>query len=110
MPCRLPISAAAVATALGGPQLAIAQPPAETMRVQVGDLDLSSPAGGRAALRRVQRQTAVFCGEADIKDLRRSQLARDCRNGMEAKAVFALEAAQAAALSAAASRLTLAER
>jgi len=47
--------------------------------VSYGDLDLSSPAGFKILESRVKRAVRTVCGNADIRDLSRTQAVAECR-------------------------------
>ncbi|HKR88653.1 MAG TPA: UrcA family protein [Phenylobacterium sp.] len=54
-----------------------------TVRVRVADVDLSSEAGARVALRRITRAAGTICGdEADSRDLQRRALFQACVRGV----------------------------
>jgi UrcA family protein len=59
---------------------ALAEPPAiSTAKVQVADLDLSSPQGQRALDRRLARAVIEVCGAASDADLSGKNEVRRCR-------------------------------
>lgn len=95
---RLAISAAAVVLALAAAGAAGAEEGA--MRVRLGDLDLQSDQGARAALTRIRNASTSFCsGDGSARDLHEIVQQQHCARRMTAKAVDLLDAPKVTALS-----------
>lgn len=78
---------------------AVAKPYApETMVVRLSGLDLESDAGAAIALHRIERSAVRFCGWADARDIRRSQLQKACVAGMTQAGVKTLDAPRVTSL------------
>jgi UrcA family protein len=72
-------AAAAVALAFGATTAGAAPAGQVSIRVQVADLNLQSPAGAQVALRRIGKAAEAICGdEQDTRDLGRRALFQAC--------------------------------
>ena len=57
-----------------------AEPQAPTASVRYADLDLATPDGVARLDRRIRVAVSAVCGTADIRDLSRAALVRQCRD------------------------------
>jgi UrcA family protein len=94
---RFVISAAALALALAASGVASAED--GTMSVRIGDLNVRSDAGAKAALARIHSAAASFCGGETARDLATIAQQRACVHRMTGKAVDTLGAPKVSALS-----------
>lgn len=93
---RFVISVAALTLALAASSVASAED--ASMSVRVGDLNVQSDAGARAALTRIRVAASSFCGGAGSRDLGVIAEQRACVDRMSAKAVDSLNAPKVTAL------------
>jgi UrcA family protein len=105
---RFVMSAAALALALAGASVASAED--GTMSVRVGDLNVQSDAGAKAALSRIQVAARSFCGGDGSRDLGVIAEQRACVWRMTGKAVDSLGAPKVTALNGRSSTIVLASR
>jgi UrcA family protein len=85
---RLFVPLFAAAVAFGAPVLAAPAADGPSVTVRVADLDLESPLGARAALRRIQRAAVVVCGgEPDSRALDRQAAFQACVRTATARTV-----------------------
>ena len=107
----LKTSAAALAlfALCGGEAVAKSDAP-EVMVVRLSGLDLGSAAGAAIALRRIERSAVRFCGWADPRDIRRTQVWKACVADMTQAGVETLDAPRVTALHDARPPILLARR
>jgi UrcA family protein len=103
---RFVIGVAAFALALAAAGAASAQD--GTMSVRVGDLNVQSDAGAKAAFSRIRVAAAQFCGGEGARDLGTIAQQRACVDRMSGKAVDSLAAPKVTALSGHSSSVVLA--
>lgn len=94
---RFVISVAALALALAASSSAASAQDA-SMSVRVGDLNLQSDTGAKAAYMRIRAASAQFCGGEGSRDLRTISEQRACVDRMSVKAVDGLAAPKVTAL------------
>lgn len=103
---RFVISAAVLALALAASGAASAED--GTMSVRIGDLNVHSDAGAKAALARIRATAAQFCGGEGSRDLGVIAEQRTCVDRMSGKAVDSLAAPKVTALSGRSANVVLA--
>ncbi|MGH6992613.1 MAG: UrcA family protein [Caulobacteraceae bacterium] len=93
------VLAASVPMALAAPASAQFEESPTSVRVQTADLDLSSPAGAHALLRRIDSAAEAACGGApDIRLLTQMQAYKSCRATAIQNAVTQAHSAMVAAI------------
>jgi UrcA family protein len=87
------VSASAFLGAAALPTTTVSAREQAQMRVRIGDLDLQSDRGAKAALRRIKTQSSRFCGDAYSYAWHSQRVAtRKCQRQMVALAVSKLDA------------------
>ncbi|HEY2749894.1 UrcA family protein [Phenylobacterium sp.] len=105
---RIGIGAALIAVSLLS--VTAAQAETDTMVVHMGDLNVASPQGAEAALRRIKNAAMLFCGDYDQITFTRRIEHQRCEMQMTDQAVSSLNAPTVTALYKGRSTIRLASR